>query len=318
MSWVRNCMRVAVVLMAIGLTGCVTTGYRYVDVDGDYYYDDRPVAATPVYVPMYGAFGYGWPGGWYGAAGFGFGTYYGLGGYYGASWGAFGPRYGDAGYWRPPYYYTPRYSRPPHYDRPPRYQPRPRWPHDSASTNRPDERWRSHGQYRRGDSRPGNGPGHGRGNAVADTRRPQRMTRQPIRTLPARVHVAPPPPAHERPRDMAIQVRPGAAPQRVQRAIPPPSRQAAAPANREHARVGNGPPPRSVAPSRRTTAPAAQPRPVAQPRPAPAAPPRAATPQPRPAMQSRPAPVQSRPAARPAPAPRAHPRGSTRTHQRQR
>jgi len=318
MFQVRNYLRVAAVLMAIGLTGCVSTGYRYVDVDGDYYYDERPAYAAPVYVPMYGAVGYGWPGGWYGSAGFGFGTYYGLGGWYGPTWGAFNPRYGYTGYWRPPYYYTPRYSRPAHYYRPPRHQPRAPWPHDSASARRPGEYWSPHGQNRRGDSRTGNRPWRGPGNAVADHQRPQRMTRQPVRTLPARVHVAPPPPAHELPRDMAIQVRPGSAPQRVQRAIPPPSRQAIRPEGREHARVANGPPPRPVnaapaGPSRRATAPAA-----VAPRPAPAAPARAAAPQPRPAMQSRPAPAQSRPAARPAPAPRAHPRGSTRTHQRQR
>jgi len=120
MFQVKHCRWMAAALLALGLGGCVTSpGYRYVAVDGDYYYDDRP-AATSVYVtPAYGTLGYGWPGGWHGAVGFGFGTYYGLGGYYGSSWGAFGPRYGYTGYWRPPYYYRPRYARPVHYDRAP-------------------------------------------------------------------------------------------------------------------------------------------------------------------------------------------------------
>jgi len=309
MSWITTPIRAAAVLLVIALAGCVTApGYRYVvDVGGDYYYDERPALASSVHIlPAYGAFGYGWPGGWYGSVGFGFGTYYGLGGYYGPSWGAFGPRYAHAGYWRPPYYYTPRYARPPHYYRPPYRHVRPLPWHDSGNA------WQQQpGRWNR--PPPGNRPPwRGRDNAVVDSPRPARPNpqgRPSARPLPERrIRVGAPPPGHEPARDISIQPAPGAPVQRVRHAIAPPRREAITPPPGQSVRADNrggritaadGAPQRrgiAPAPPRRTAVPASQPRPMAQPRPAAVVP--------RPAPQARPAPMPSRapmPAARPSP-----------------
>jgi len=307
MSWLRNSIRIAVVLAAIALSGCVTTpAYRYVvDVGGDYYYDERPVVTSAVVLPAYGAFGYSSPGGWYGSVGFGFGTYYGLGGYYGPSWGAFGPRYGYAGYWRPPYYYKPRYSRPHHYYRPPYRHARPLpWRHDSANA------WHRPGQHDRNwndGHTPGNRPWRGQDNRGTEPPRGHR------------IRVGAPSPGRGHARDRTIQLGPGAPPQRVRHAIAPPTRQPVSPAAppRQPVRADRGGAARVAAtvpaqrpvetahmPARRATS-----TPRALPRPGSAAPPRHTAPtpaaQPRPMSQARPAPVQSRPAPamRPAPAP---------------
>jgi len=110
----------------LALAGCAS-GYQYraVASGGDYYLADE--VATPYYLAPYGTLGYGWPGGWYGNVGLGFGSYYGLGGFYGPF---YRPVYAP-GAW----YGLPRYG----YRYPHHYRPRPRHP-GPTRVERPHER----------------------------------------------------------------------------------------------------------------------------------------------------------------------------------
>lgn len=100
-------------LSALILTGCVTS-YTYRDgPGGDYYYAEPRVEYDDVYGYPYGSIGYGYPAGWYGHFGFGFG--YMPYSRYGFPYGAFGYRsgypYGYYPYWR--YTHRPPRHRPP-------------------------------------------------------------------------------------------------------------------------------------------------------------------------------------------------------------
>jgi hypothetical protein len=100
-------------LSALILTGCVTS-YTYRDgPGGDYYYAEPRVEHYDVYGYPYGSIGYGYPAGWYGHFGFGFG--YMPYSRYGFPYGAFGYRsgypYGFYPYWR--YTHRPPRHRPP-------------------------------------------------------------------------------------------------------------------------------------------------------------------------------------------------------------
>jgi len=349
MPWFKYSTRLAAVLTVIGLTGCVTTaGYRYVNADGNYYYDDRP-AVTTTYIAPYGALGYGSPGGWHGALGFGFGTYYGLGGYYGSSWGAFGPRgyggprYGYTGYWRPPYYYQPRYPRPQHYYR--HYPAHPLRSHDSANIWQGDGPRRSYARNRWNTPPPApvrrseNRPWHRTNNTLAGHPRPKSLMRLSRPNRPSASTSMPPfalspserssvsgrSPVIRRaravPRDMTVQVQPSSPPQPARHVISTPSHRGTARVfNRSDSRMTSISP-RPVdtaapAQNRRHSVPMTRPSPVTLPKPA-ATPPRVAQPTPA-AVPSRSTP-QSRssvPATRPAsPAPRTHSRGSRRLPQ---
>lgn len=71
-------------LAAALLAGCVTSGYQYRGGTGDYYYG-QPSTQYRYYGAPYGYYGYGYPGGWGGSIGYGYGYspygYYGYGGY---------------------------------------------------------------------------------------------------------------------------------------------------------------------------------------------------------------------------------------------
>lgn len=100
-------------LSALILTGCVTS-YTYRDgPGGDYYYAEPRVEHYDAYGYPYGSIGYGYPAGWYGHFGFGFG--YMPYSRYGFPYGAFGYRhgypYGHFPYWR--YTHRPPRHRPP-------------------------------------------------------------------------------------------------------------------------------------------------------------------------------------------------------------
>lgn len=100
-------------LSALILTGCVTS-YTYRDgPGGDYYYAEPRVEYYDVYGYPYGSIGYGYPAGWYGHFGFGFG--YMPYSRYGFPYGAYGYRsgypYGYYPYWR--YTHRPPRHRPP-------------------------------------------------------------------------------------------------------------------------------------------------------------------------------------------------------------
>jgi hypothetical protein len=83
--------------LAAMLGGCVS-GYQYRDGAGDYYYGQPSVEYRDYGYGPYGGAGYGYPSGWSGSIGYGFGGYRGYGGY--------GYPYGYGGYgypyWRPP------------------------------------------------------------------------------------------------------------------------------------------------------------------------------------------------------------------------
>lgn len=84
--------------LAAMLGGCVS-GYQYRDGPGDYYYGQPSVEYRD-----YGYGSYGYPGGWSGRLGYGYGGYGGYGYPYG--YGGYGYPYGYGGYgypyWRPP------------------------------------------------------------------------------------------------------------------------------------------------------------------------------------------------------------------------
>ena len=83
------------------LAGCVTSGYQYRGGTGDYYYG-QPSTQYRYYGSPYGNYGYGYPGGWSGSIGYGYGYY--PNGYY---------PYGYYGYGGYPYYRHHNPYRPP-------------------------------------------------------------------------------------------------------------------------------------------------------------------------------------------------------------
>lgn len=101
-------------LSALILTGCVSTyGYR-TDQGGDYYYAEPSVDYYDPYDGPYSSIGYGYPGGWYGSFGYGFGYSHTPYSHYGFPYGNYGGRHGY------PYSYFPHshrrspHRRPPH------------------------------------------------------------------------------------------------------------------------------------------------------------------------------------------------------------
>jgi len=139
----------------LALAGCAT-GYQYraVASGGDYYLADE--VATPYYLAPYGTLGYGWPGGWYGNVGLGFGSYYGLGGFYGSFYRpvyAPGAWYGLSRYgYRYPHHYRPRprHPGPTRVERPHERRVLPPREHRRDGSRRPQPR-RDHPLYRRQD-----------------------------------------------------------------------------------------------------------------------------------------------------------------------
>lgn len=96
-TMIRKFLLPALALAMLG--GCVTSGYQYRGGNGDYYYGQPQVEYRDYGYP-YGGFGYGYPGGWTGSFGWGYG--------HGDPYGYYG------GYYDPWRYYTP-YRRPYHH-----------------------------------------------------------------------------------------------------------------------------------------------------------------------------------------------------------
>jgi len=285
-------LRIGCALAAVlALAGCAT-GYQYraVASGGDYYLADE--VATPYYLAPYGTLGYGWPGGWYGNVGLGFGGYYGLGGFYrpygyvpGAWYGP--PRYG----YRWPYHYRPRprHPAPKMVERPHERRVLPPREHRRDGSRRPQLR-RDHPRYRRQDALVAAGE-----DGVPESGWRNRMDgNRPHRAVPAASGIQWTRPAQTVPRR---ELRPGASapPPRQLRAVSP----AAGVPSPAPAR-----PPRML-PAPRPAATPSAPRPVQ----APSAPKPAAVSTPRPLRTAPPPPP--RRAAMPA-----APRGPVRTNQR--
>lgn len=87
-------------LSALILTGCVST-YAYRDGDGgDYYYSDPEIEYYDAYGQPYSTIGYGYPRGWYGSIGYGYG-------------------YAPYLYYPPHYWHPRRHHHPPYGHQPP-------------------------------------------------------------------------------------------------------------------------------------------------------------------------------------------------------